>query len=133
MGLVDMALKINCEGKDHGCKEIYIGETKRSLKQRFQEHVRRSSIWGIQVLFPGHMVKLREAEILAKGPLWLQRGIKEATYIRPWNQPSTEIMTNPSCPLQSNHLSKRTSNSQGFPNATSTSLQLRKAGVMDKF
>ena len=85
--------KITCEGEDRGCSETYIGETERSLKARFLEHRRPSSVSSsevsqhIHVESPGHQVSLDNVRVLTTEPRYFERGVKEAIYIRA-HQPS---------------------------------------------
>jgi len=87
---------IQCKGllnSGQTCSETYIGETERSLKQRFLEHNRRSSVSSsevsqhIHVESPGHSIDLDQVKILDREPGYKERGIKEAIFIRA-RQPS---------------------------------------------
>ena len=85
---------IPCQGQTlrGKCPESYIGETERSLKTRFQEHRRPSTVSSevsqhIHIESPGHKVKLDEVKILDRDSRYFERGVKEAVYIRV-NQPS---------------------------------------------
>ena len=86
---------IPCQGETlrGKCKESYIGETERSLKTRFQEHRRKSSVKSsyvaqhIHIESPGHHVSLDEVKILDREDKKFERGVKEAIYIRAF-QPS---------------------------------------------
>ena len=69
------------------CKETYIGETERNVKTRFNEHRRPSSTKSevsqhIHIESPGHTVDFDKVKILDRDPRYLERGIKEAIYIR---------------------------------------------------
>ena len=61
-----------------------MGETERTLKSRFAEHLRPSSASSevsqhIHRDYPGHKA---EVEVLDREDRWIERGIKEAIYIR---------------------------------------------------
>ena len=76
---------------DH-CEPSYIGETERSLRSRFLEHRRPSSTTSevsqhIHNAQPEHSISIDNANVLATDSRWLERGIKEAIYIRV-NQPT---------------------------------------------
>ncbi|KAI8516676.1 Alpha-catulin [Branchiostoma belcheri] len=80
---------ISCQGNTNRgpCRETYIGETKRSLKTRFLEHRRPSSVASevsqhIHIESPGHTVDLEGVRILDTEQDYFKRGIKEAIYIR---------------------------------------------------
>ena len=86
--VVGPVYKISCEE----CEATYIGETERSLKARFGEHRRPSSVNSevsrhIHTDQPGHGVDMERTKILAVEPRWFERGVKEAIYIRA-NKPS---------------------------------------------
>ena len=86
--VVGPVYKITCED----CEASYVGETERSLKARFSEHRRPSSVNSevskhIHTDCPDHGVQLDKTEILAVEPKWYERGVKEAIYIRA-NKPS---------------------------------------------
>ena len=75
--------RISCDN----CEASYIGETERSLKARFGEHHRPSSINSevsrhINIDSTDHSVSLDNTKILAVEPKWFERGVKEAIYIR---------------------------------------------------
>lgn len=74
--------RVTCQGVD--CGSSYVGETERTLKSRFAEHLRPSSASSevsqhIHRDYPGHKV---EVEVLDHEDRWIERGIKEAIYIR---------------------------------------------------
>ena len=79
---------ISCEGSvTSGCPDSYIGETERTLRARFQEHCRPSSVNSeisrhIHKDSPGHNVDINNAKILEREPRWFERGVKEAIHIR---------------------------------------------------
>ena len=79
---------IQCEGSTESCTDFYIGETERSLRTRFLEHKRPSSANSSEVAkhlhvdCPGHSVDFKNAKVLDQDQRWLERGIKEAVYIR---------------------------------------------------
>ena len=63
-----------------------MGETERSLKVRFGEHRRPSSVNSeiskhIHQEEPGHLVELKNSQVLTVEPKWFERGVKEAIYI----------------------------------------------------
>ena len=81
--IVGPVYHISCED----CSCSYVGETERSLKARFQEHRRPSSVTSevskhINLECPGHSVKMDKTKVLAVEQDWFKRGIKEAIYIR---------------------------------------------------
>ena len=81
--VVGPVYKIECDS----CEATYIGETERSLKARFSEHRRPSSINSevsrhINVDSTDHAVTLDKTKVLAVEPKWFERGVKEAIYIR---------------------------------------------------
>ena len=76
---------IKCEGPN--CQAVYIGESERTLKTRFQEHKRPSNTTSevyrhIHKDCPSHTVSLDSTKLLDKEPKWFERGVKEAVYIR---------------------------------------------------
>ena len=84
--VVGPVYKIKCEE----CESTYVGETERSLKARFSEHRRPSSITSevakhIHMDQPEHTAELDNTEILTTEPRWFERGVKEAIYIRALN------------------------------------------------
>ena len=75
--------EITCEN----CDAAYVGETERSLKARFSEHRRPSSISSevskhIHTDKPNHKISLDNTRILSVESKWFDRGVKEAIYIR---------------------------------------------------
>ena len=81
--VVGPVYKISC----NMCDASYIGETERSLKARFQEHRRPSTVTSevsrhIHADHPEHDVSLKEAKVLDIEGRWFERGVKEAVYIR---------------------------------------------------
>ena len=79
---------IPCEGSAQDCQSFYIGETERSLWTRFLEHKRPSSVNSSEVArhlhvdSPGHSLDFTNTKVLDRDQRWLERGIKEAVYIR---------------------------------------------------
>ena len=79
---------IPCEGGAQSCQEFYVGETERSLWTRFLEHKRPSSVDKSEVAkhlhvdCRGHAVNFENTKVLDQDQRWLERGIKEAVYIR---------------------------------------------------
>ena len=82
---------IKCDGSEatdeSPCSESYIGETERSLRSRFLEHRRPSSIHSeisshINRDKPSHSVSLANAKILDREDDWFARGVREAIHIR---------------------------------------------------
>ena len=81
--VVGPVYKISC----NKCDASYIGETERSLKTRFQEHRRPSTVTSevsrhIHADHPEHDVSLEEAKVLTVEARWFERGVKEAVFIR---------------------------------------------------
>ncbi|KAI8484583.1 hypothetical protein Bbelb_376900 [Branchiostoma belcheri] len=73
---------ISCQGNTNRgpCRETYIGETERSLKTRFLEHRRPSSVASevsqhIHIESPGHTVDLDGVRILDTEQDYFKRGI----------------------------------------------------------
>ena len=84
--MVGPVYKVKCED----CEATYVGETERSLKSRFNEHLRPSSTTSevskhIHLEQPEHSVELENTEILTTESRWFERGVKEAIYIRALN------------------------------------------------
>ncbi|KAI8510905.1 hypothetical protein Bbelb_118210 [Branchiostoma belcheri] len=80
---------ISCQGNTNRgpCRETYIGETERSLKTRFLEHRRPSSVASevsqhIHIESPGHTVDLEGGRILDTEQDYFKRGIKEDIHFR---------------------------------------------------
>ena len=74
------------------CDASYIGETERTMRTRFMEHKRRSSVNSevskhIHQDHKDHTVTLDKTKILSVDHRWFERGVKEAIYIRT-NKPS---------------------------------------------
>ena len=85
--VVGPVYQINCTN----CNTFYIGETERSLKARFLEHRRPSTVTSevsrhINHECPTHNISMSNTKILTTEPRWFERGVKEAIYIRT-NQP----------------------------------------------
>ena len=81
--IVGPVYHISCET----CDDHYVGETERSLRARFSEHRRPSSVTSevsqhLHKDQPGHSVDIENVRILTVENHWFERGIKEATYIR---------------------------------------------------
>ena len=62
------------------CDKSYIGETGRSLKFRFMEHKRPSSVNSevsrhVNCDHPGHSISLDNVRILEVKPKWFERGV----------------------------------------------------------
>ena len=81
--MVGPVYRISCEE----CDAVYVGETERSLKARFSEHNRPSSVTSevskhIHQDNPGHTIEMENTKILTVEPRWFERGVKEAIYIR---------------------------------------------------
>ena len=69
------------------CEEHYVGETERSLRARFKEHRRPSSVTSevsqhLHTDQPGHSVDIENVKILTVENRWFERGVKEAVFIR---------------------------------------------------
>ena len=67
-----------------------IGETERSLKARFGEHKRPSTVTSevskhIHNADPKHSITLDTTNVLTVEPRWFERGVKEAIYIRAYS------------------------------------------------
>ena len=86
--IVGPIYRITCDD----CEATYVGETERSLKARFDEHKRPSSISSevsrhLHASNPAHTIQLDKTKVLDTEPRWFERGVKEAIYIRT-NTPS---------------------------------------------
>ena len=84
--MVDLVYKISCEE----CEATYVGETERSLKERFGEHRRSSSTTSevskyIHTDNSNHNITLEKTKILLVEHKWFERGVKEAIHIRALN------------------------------------------------
>ena len=69
------------------CDASYVGESERSLKARFSEHRRPSSVTSevsrhLHVDQPGHTIDMEQAKILTVDNRWFERGVNEAILIR---------------------------------------------------
>ena len=74
---------IQCED----CGALYVGETERSLKTRFQEHCRWSSmasevLQNVNKDRPDHDVSLDSINILTAKNKTFETGVKETVYIQ---------------------------------------------------
>jgi hypothetical protein len=81
--VVGPVYKIKCED----CEDSYIGETERSLKTRFAEHRRPSTVTSevsrhINSDHPEHSISMDATEILSVEPRWFEKGVKEVIHIR---------------------------------------------------
>ena len=79
---------IPCQGQTTRgqCPELYIGETERLLKTRFNEHKRRrSTLSEVSQYFyiesPGHHIDFDMVKILDRDTWYFERWVKEAIYI----------------------------------------------------
>ncbi|KAK2180180.1 hypothetical protein NP493_454g04017 [Ridgeia piscesae] len=81
--------------KEHQCGTIYnimcdidsshtyIGETKRTLSQRFKEHTNLDKPTGVDhCQATGHSVSMKNTKVLTRESNWHQRKVKEAIYIK---------------------------------------------------
>ena len=64
------------------CNEEYIGETSRTLKERYKEHMKEPSPIHAHNLQTGHSTNPENFSILGMEDQGLTRLIKEAIYIR---------------------------------------------------
>ena len=74
---------ISCDN----CDDSYIGEIGRSLKARFMEHRRPSSVNSevskhVNCDQPNHSISLDNVRILEVEPKWFETGVREAIKIR---------------------------------------------------
>ena len=74
---------ISCDS----CDDSYIEETQRSLKARFSEHKRPSSVnlevsKHINCDYPDHRIALDNVRILEVELKWFERGVRESIQIR---------------------------------------------------
>ena len=74
--------RITCQGLD--CGSSYVGETERTLKSTFAEHLRPSSASSevSQHIHRDHSGHKVEVEVLHHEDRWIERVIKEAIYMR---------------------------------------------------
>ena len=87
--------------KEHQCRTIYnntcshtyIGETKRTLSQRFKEHTNLDKpTWvGDHCQATGHSMSMKNTKVLTRESNWHKRKVKEAIYISnreplPWTE-----------------------------------------------
>ena len=61
---------------------MYIGETERPLKKRITEHKRESSPVGAHMIEHHHHIDEDNIKVLDSDSRWLQRGIREAIFIK---------------------------------------------------
>jgi hypothetical protein len=82
---------IKCEGEESTCDEFYIGEMERSLKARFMEHRRPSSIGSSEVAqhihleSPGHQLNIKSVKILTGNIAGSREGTRRRFTSRPIN------------------------------------------------
>ena len=67
---------------DITCGEEYIGETARSLGERYKEHLKQPSPIHVHILQTGHNTTTNNFSIIGRGHRDQARTIKEAIYIR---------------------------------------------------
>ena len=69
---------------DQNPKHKYIGETKRTLAERFKEHKNKDkpTAVGEHCQDTGHSFSQENAKILTREPNWTARKVKEAIYIK---------------------------------------------------
>ena len=64
----------------------YVGESKRTVSQRFKEHTKLDAEIPTAVaehtIATGHTVSIQNVKVLAREQQWLPRKVKEAIYIR---------------------------------------------------
>ena len=67
-----------------GLDHTYIGETKRTLSQRFKEHTNLDKPTGVgdHCRATGHSVSMKNTKVLTRESNWHKRKVKEAIYIR---------------------------------------------------
>ncbi len=73
------------------CQATYTGETERSLKQRFLEHRRPSSVTSevshhVHLDHPDHSISMDDTNILEVESKWFEHGVKESIHIRVTHQ-----------------------------------------------
>ena len=88
---VGLLYHIPCAGANSiPCSGTYVGETERTVSARFQEHTSTStnalghykSAMLQHARESGHHFRKNDVSILAREQNWVQRGIKEALYIK---------------------------------------------------
>ena len=69
---------------DSDSSHTYIGETKRTLSQRFKEHTNLDKPTGVgdHCRATGHSVSMKNTKIMTRESNWHKRKVKEAVYIR---------------------------------------------------
>ena len=64
------------------CDEEYIGETTRTLGERYKEHLKQPSPIHVHIQQTGHTTTDTSFNIIGREDQWLARTIKESIYIR---------------------------------------------------
>ena len=72
----------SCQCGDIACREEYIGETSRTLGERYKEHLKQPSPIHVHVQQTGHNPTTNNFNIIGREDQGLARTIKEAIYIR---------------------------------------------------
>ena len=69
---------------DIDSSHTYIGETKRTLSQRFKEHTNLDKPTGVgdHCRATGHSVSMKYTKVLTRESNWHKRKVKEAIYIK---------------------------------------------------
>ena len=69
---------------DIDSSHTYIGETKRTLSQRFKEHTNLDKPTGVgdHCQATGHSVSMKNTKVLTRESNWHKRKVKEAIYIK---------------------------------------------------
>ena len=67
---------------DIACGEEHIGETSRTLEERYREHLKQPSPIYVHIQQAGHNSTANNFNIIGRGDQGLARTIKEAIYIR---------------------------------------------------
>ena len=82
---------VTCVASDFGgiscdidSSHTYIGETKRTLSQRFKEHTNLDKPTGVgdHCRATGDSVSMKNTKVLTRESIWHKRKVKEAIYIR---------------------------------------------------
>ncbi|CAH1270747.1 Hypp4412 [Branchiostoma lanceolatum] len=82
----DVIYRLKCE--EPNCNNTYIGETSRSLNERYKEHCANrysSAIFHHLKHNQGHSFNLESTDILDREPRWFERGVREAIFERIYN------------------------------------------------
>ena len=72
----------SCKFKEMDCNEEYLGETSRTLRERYREHLKEPFPKCVHTIWTGHNASEDKFNIPGKEDQGLTRLIKESIYIR---------------------------------------------------